>query len=313
MHVAFASLNENVDIWGLPLDANRSIVTGAPQRLTTDISEDVYVDISPDGTKLVFVSARSGNSEVWLTDLSTGKETQLTVGGSAKFFPALSASASKLAYTVGEAGQPAVYILSLTPSKQPSSSEKVCSGCGGNPRWSPDEKSFLNLEIDGSVRLVNVASGERTAVIDHQEGYSFVEPALSPDGRWLSFIAHASPRSRVYVTPFRPGQQHVRSAWIAVTDGASLDDTPRWSPDGRAIYFISERDGFRCIWSQSLDFVTKRPNGSPVGVFHSHSARRSLLNVRLGVLSIAVASDKVVFNMGERTGNIWMATLEGSR
>ena len=33
----------------------------------------------------------------------------------------------------------------------------------------------------------------------------------------------------------------------------------------------------------------------------------------IGDLSISVALDKVVFNMSERTGNLWMANLDGRR
>jgi Tol biopolymer transport system component len=306
--VAFASLNENADVWGLPLDANRRLVTGDPQRLTTDIGEDVGGDLSRDGAKLVFVSARSGNQEVWLKDLRTGKETQVTVSGGAKGYPTLSASGLKLAYFVREVGERAIYAISLKPSTQPNVAEKVCSQCGSNPSWSPDEKSILY--VDRGVRLVDAASGQKFTIIERQDGYNFSEPTLSSDGAWLSFIASIAARSRVYVIPFQAGRQFTQKEWIPVTEETSWDDTPRWSPDGRTIYFISERDGFRCIWSQSLDPATKRPVGSPVALYHSHTARRSLLNVSIAVLSIAVAHDKIVFNMGERTGNIWMATLE---
>jgi eukaryotic-like serine/threonine-protein kinase len=87
----------------------------------------------------------------------------------------------------------------------------------------------------------------------------------------------------------------------------------RRAPDGGTIYFVSERDGFRCIWAQPLDSVTKQLAGSPVAIYHSHNARRSLLNVPTSVFSIAVANDKVVFDMGESTGNIWAADLYGPR
>jgi len=95
--------------------------------------------------------------------------------------------------------------------------------------------------------------------------------------------------------------------WISITEGDSWEDKPRWSPDGNLLYFTSERDGFRCIWARRLDPSTKRPRGAPFAVFHSHTARLNLMNVGLGPLELAVARDKLVFNMAERTGNIWMA------
>ena len=41
------------------------------------------------------------------------------------------------------------------------------------------------------------------------------------------------------------------------------DLCPIWSPDGNLLYFLSERDGFRCIWGQKLDPASKRPLGAP--------------------------------------------------
>jgi len=71
------------------------------------------------------------------------------------------------------------------------------------------------------------------------------------------------------------------------------------------MYFVSDRDGFRCIWAQRLD-GSKYPVGEPVPVFHAHEARRSLLNVQNGALDMSVARDKIVFNMSETTGNVWV-------
>jgi hypothetical protein len=80
------------------------------------------------------------------------------------------------------------------------------------------------------------------------------------------------------------------------------------------LYFLSERDGFRCIWAQRLHSSTKQPLGPLLPVYHFHSPRRSLLNVGdSGVVGLGVARDKLVFTLGERTGNIWMATMEGQK
>ena len=78
-----------------------------------------------------------------------------------------------------------------------------------------------------------------------------------------------------------------------------------WSPDGNLIYAFSDLDGYVCIWAQRLDPVTKRPVGAPIAVFHSHNARLSLSNQPEN--SVGISHDKIVFNMGERTGTIWMA------
>jgi hypothetical protein len=116
-------------------------------------------------------------------------------------------------------------------------------------------------------------------------------------------------RTQVLLVPSTAGVTPAEDEWIPVTDGSTFEDKPRWSPDGRMIYFTSDRDGFRCLWAQRLDPTTRRPVGPPLPVYHFHTARRSLLNAGVLRLEIAVARDKTVFNMGESTGNIWLAQL----
>ena len=73
------------------------------------------------------------------------------------------------------------------------------------------------------------------------------------------------------------------------------------------LYFISDRDGSRCIWAQPLDPLSKRPVGEAFEVFGVHDARRSLMRRALfGDVGLSVARDKLVFSMDEISGNIWM-------
>jgi hypothetical protein len=97
-------------------------------------------------------------------------------------------------------------------------------------------------------------------------------------------------------------------AWILVGDEHGWSDKPRWSPDGNTLYFISDRDGSRCIWAQRLDAATKHPTSAPFSIYHFHQSRLSPINVGLALLEIDVANDKVVMDLGEMTGNIWKLT-----
>jgi len=141
--------------------------------------------------------------------------------------------------------------------------------------------------------------------------YNLYEPYFSPDGRWITFNAVTAHRSRIYIAQFSEGRPVPASEWIAITNGEPWDDNPRWSPDGNTLYSTAEGDGFRCISAQRLEPATKRPKEPPIAIYHSHHARRSLLNVELRLLKISVARDKIVFTMSERTGNIWMTKLQG--
>jgi hypothetical protein len=136
------------------------------------------------------------------------------------------------------------------------------------------------------------------------------QTTFSPDEKWIAFIQMPSPQNaRILIAPATGPWPIPESEWVPITDAKPWDDKPRWSPDGNLLYFTSERDGYRCIWAQRLDPHTRKPVGAPFTVYHSHSSRRSLLNVGLTPLEVAVGPDKIVFVQGEVTGNIWMASL----
>lgn len=76
------------------------------------------------------------------------------------------------------------------------------------------------------------------------------------------------------------------------------------SPDGNLLYFVSDRDGFRCIWAQRRA-QTKRPIDRPFAVYHFHQTSRRLSH-NVGRIGVAVARDKIVLALEELRGNVWM-------
>jgi serine/threonine protein kinase len=156
------------------------------------------------------------------------------------------------------------------------------------------------------IGLLDVASREKAIVLKHPE-YPLLRSHFAPDGRWIAFDAIVGDQVRLFIAPFQGMSAIGQGTWIAVTNGATLDSTPRWSPDSNSLYFRSGRDGYICLWGQRLDPKTKHPLGEAKPVYHLHGARRSISSVPPSLLEISVAQDKIVFPMGERTGNIWMA------
>ena len=187
-----------------------------------------------------------------------------------------------------------VYVMPVTGGAP----EMVCEACGEATDWSRDGKRILGDNLEGQGWVLDPATRHKTELAATRQGV--FTGVFSPDGRWVVFGDPTT--GRTYVAPF--GNLPIpKSAWIPV-----VENWWDWEWYGNLIYSASDRDGFTCIWAQRLDAVTKRPVGSPFPVFHAHSARISLANQ--GEVYLSIGHDKMLFNMAERTGNIWMAEWE---
>jgi hypothetical protein len=184
--------------------------------------------------------------------------------------------------------------------------EKLCDGCGWLAGWSSDgERLVLHPETD-SIATLALADRKLDTVV-RGAGYNLHAAALSPDDRWIAF--HARSRSglrQVFLAPHRPAETVEEKEWIPITPPGVWEGMARWQADGRALYFCSERDGFRCIWKQPLG-GDKRPAGDAVAVAHFHSARRSLKNIPAQWFNLSVLRDALVLNLRETKANIWLA------
>ena len=83
-----------------------------PGPLTTE-SSDTAPAWSPDGSQIAFVSARSGNWELYLVEIATGAERRLTDDAAADVAPAWSPDGRRLAFLSNRDGAWAVHILDL--------------------------------------------------------------------------------------------------------------------------------------------------------------------------------------------------------
>ncbi len=67
------------------------------------------------------------------------------------------------------------------------------------------------------------------------------DPQISPDGSWIAFCMRPvsndeeHPKGAIWLVPFDEGDPH------RLTTSPGLDQSPRWSPDGTRIAFISDR------------------------------------------------------------------------
>lgn len=84
-----------------------------------------------------------------------------------------------------------------------------------------------------------------------------------------------------------------------------FDDKPRWSPDGRTIYHVSDRDGVFNVRGIHFDSAGGKPRGEsfPVTAFDSPgpTVPRQDQDVEL-----SLTQDKLLLTMEEVSGSIWL-------
>jgi hypothetical protein len=318
--VAFSGLTRNTQIWSSSFDPNLGKVTGTLQRLTEGQAAAEYGSLSMDGRKLVFARSRVGDDDIWIKDLQTGREVDLTPTPDRQFHPRISADGSKVAYSESKGAKSSIHTMSIgrapVAELRPGVAETLCEDCRWTWQWSFDGTRVLFAAGSAGradITVANVATGEKTRLIGHPQ-FNLYQSNSSPDGGLIAFVAHIdSQHSRLFIAPFHrgpvPSSNAIPADWIPISSGEFWDDKPRWSPDGSLLYFISNRDGFLCVWCQRLDPVSRQPAGPPFDVFHFHNAGRSMMNVGLAALEPSVARDRIVLNLGEITGNIWLGEL----
>ena len=292
MRIAFASLSQKLSAWSLPIKPNEGKVTGAPQQWTRDEVGDFMPNVSRDGARLTFISTRPGDQEVWVKDLQTSTASALTTTHTLKYEPTFSPDGSWISFS--EIPKWDIYIVPSTGGVQ----EMVCAGCGEATDWSADGKRLLGNTLDGRAWMLDLSSKHRTDLLSTRQWIA--TDSFAPDNRWFTFQSVGSGLFHAFIAPVS-ATPVPESKWIGILDG----EVEAWSPDGNLVYGTSKQDGHECIWAQRLDPVTKRLVGSPFAVFHSHDARLSLANQT--ETTLAIAKNRLVFSMGERTGNIWMA------
>jgi len=302
----FTSATRRINVWSLPLESNGEARDGPPERLTNGESADIGIDITADGETLVFRSNRGGSTDVWLVDLPDGAPHELTATSDFESMPRISRDGARVAFSVIEQGR---RILSMLPAAG-GSPQRICEDCGSPLAWLPGGEKLLYLKLmdqaPAAVYEFDTVKLESRPVIQHPETSVFV-CHLSVDGQWLVFKGDLdSLRTKVYAARMPAEGPVPPESWIPITDGGSWDDLPRWSNDGRIVYFFSDRDGFRCIWARRFDPSTRQPVGDVFAIRHFHQISLSLSNLSLSEFELGVAAGKLVFPLAEISGNIWM-------
>ncbi len=317
--LAFSIRSERNRLWTVPFDPVSGRTTGPSQPLTVAGMDALQPGLSPDGKMLVFRKRRADKEELWAKSLADGRETVLTGADDfRRVNPILSNDGTRLIYVRSGPAQ-------VETDPQVSRTLALRTTSGGDEQiltspmqgrisltdWTPDGKWILmssDLQTPGRVALalfpLEAAPRAETQmrVIASNPEYNLWQGRFSPDGQWISFNAFNATDpsvSTVYVVSASGGE------WIKLTEGRYWDDKPRWSPDGKAIYFVSNRTGFFNVWKVRFDPASGKPLDQPTRVTDFESTTQMIIP-NIIQLEMALTSDRIILPMMETSGSIWV-------
>ena len=298
--------NLSANIWRAPIDRSSGKVAGEPLRVTSGLDPSMAPSPSRDGGRLAYLGGPPKAPEVRIRDLATGKNQRLAAAKDWSVV-VLSQDGSTVAYNSDQRASSAIYSVSAAGGVP----KKICTSCGRPVEWSAGPHEALRRQTPAperrEIHLLDVANGQTKSLLRHPEG-PLNMPRLSPDGRSLAFSMQRAGRARrIYLAPFT-GELVPEKDWTVVVDGSDFERQPFWAPSGDLIYFLSERDGFRCIWAQRVDMATRQPRGMPFAAHHMHQTRYSLEPIAdVASIGLSVAAGQMFYASYELQSNIWLA------
>jgi len=245
------------DLWTAPAAG------GVARILVADPAAESRPLFSPDGTSLAFISTRSGNGDIYVLDLQNGQTHRLTYDDGLDALDSWSRDGKWIYFSSngrsGDTGANDIFRI---------------AEAGGTPMMVTDERMLNEYHA-----------------------------APSPDGKSVAFVGYGSDSWMWW----RHGRSHMDESQLWLMDDLATRHCrqlagdgakqiwPMWSPDGRHLYYMSDRSGNENIWvltpgADDAHAVTKFTNGRVLWPSISYNGSAIVFERGLGIWKLDPAT-----------------------
>ena len=300
--LAFAGLSLDSQIWSLALKPEGTPI-GEPRQVTRDTSRrNSAAVISPDGTKMAYMSIRQGElPNVWVMDADGANPIQLTSDDSAEHKPNWFPDSTRVGYLTKRRRVGGLWSVDIATRR-----EQLMFDFAGAEKYPSLDGTLAEFEASPSMTqlalsMLTPPTGERMLYISPIG--KFQPRRIGPDG--VGYPSWSPDENHIAVEVKDGSSTHL--GIIDVGSGALRQLTRErghtwvrsWSPDGRRVAVAALRDG---RWSlRWIDVAT----GKEALLTPPHPP-----GVYLRYPEWSPKGDRVVFERGVTRGNIWTVEVQ---
>jgi Tol biopolymer transport system component/DNA-binding winged helix-turn-helix (wHTH) protein len=328
MRLAFTSAQSTTQAWVFPFDVNGRRSPGQGRAITDEDATVGAISLARDGSALFYVEQRPGHPESrgMRTDVATG-ETRAIVGKTCGG-PLGSRNGRLVVYELErpshapgrnrERGADLEYALAIRDLE---GNERLLApwrrGAFMPTDWSVDDRAVLGtamkIAYTGPAQLAEWPTSESqvdapSRILLSSPTTQFWQGRYSPDHRWVSFVAVRLDGDRPVELGIAPANSREAASWTRVAADHAWPDKPRWSADGRTLYFLSSASGgFVNVWGVHIDPASGTQQGAPFQVTQFNSPRWHIER-DMERCDLDLTKGRLVLPMRIVKGSIWVMT-----
>lgn len=191
------------------------------------------MDLSPGGERAVF----GARGELFTVPAKNGEPRNISQTPDAREHSASwSPDGTSIAYLSDASGEYEIYVRDQDGRGEPRRITRDGDIWMFPPRWSPDSTRLAFADKKQRLRIVEIATG-RISEVDTGNRNDLTDYAWSPDSRWLAYAkTGASSNSAIWLYSLQSGRAQ------ALTGDETDNANPVFDPQGRYLYFLSNRD-----------------------------------------------------------------------